>query len=152
LLRHGEAVPHGSRPDAQRELTPKGERQSRIAGDALSRLNVEFDACYTSPKVRARDTARLACEALGVGPVEDDSIAEAFDVDDADTLLRAHGDDACVLVVGHNPDFEQVVCDLTGARVHFKKGGVAVVRLSGSARGDLVVLLRPVELEAIAAI
>jgi phosphohistidine phosphatase len=151
LLRHGEAVPHGARPDAERELTPKGERQSRVAGDALAKLNVEFDACYTSPKVRARDTAVLACEALGVDPVDDESLVEGFDVDDADTLLRAHGDEACVLVVGHNPDFEQVVCDLTGARVNFKKGGVAAVRLSGSARGDLVVLLRPVELEAIAA-
>jgi phosphohistidine phosphatase len=151
LLRHGEAVPHGSRPDAQRELTPKGERQSQIAGAALAKLNVEFDACYTSPKVRARDTAALACKALGIDPVEDGALTEGFDVDDADALLRAHGADACVLVVGHNPDFEQVVCDLTGARLNFKKGGVAAVRLSGSARGDLVVLLRPVELEAIAA-
>jgi phosphohistidine phosphatase len=151
MLRHGEAVPHGSKADADRELTPKGEIQSRTAGKALARLNIEFDACYTSPKVRARDTARLACEALGIEPVDDDSIASGFDVDDIGALLRAHEDGACVLVVGHNPDFAQVVHDLTGGRVDFKKGGVAAVKLGGSPRGELITLLRPVELEAIAA-
>ena len=150
LLRHGEAVPHGSRgDDAARELTPKGEHQARTAGRALARLNVELDACYTSPKVRARDTARLACEALGVGADEVSGLGSGFDRAEAQELLGAHGADACVLVVGHNPDFEQVVHDFTGARVDFKKGGVAAVRLDG-ARAELVVLLRPAELQAIA--
>ena len=53
-----------------------------------------------------------------------------------------------MLVVGHNPDFEQVLYDLTGARVHLKKGGVAAVRLEGR-RGTLLVLLRPRELARI---
>jgi phosphohistidine phosphatase len=152
LLRHGEAVPHGSRPDAERELTPRGEHQSRIAGVALARMAVELDACYASPKVRARDTARLAADELGVDVVEERSVADGFEVRDAQALLAGHGDDACVLVVGHNPDLAQVVHDLTGAIVDFKKGGVAAVRLrrSGGRRGELIALLRPVELEAIA--
>ena len=72
LLRHGEAVPHESKPDAERELTPRGERQAVAAGEGLARLGIEFDACYTSPKVRARDTARLACRALNIEPQEED--------------------------------------------------------------------------------
>ena len=72
LLRHGEAVPHESKPDAERELTPRGERQAIAAGEGLAKLGLEFDACYTSPKVRARDTARLACEALNIEPIEED--------------------------------------------------------------------------------
>src|SRR6059058_161445 len=64
LLRHGEAA-DGS-PDAERPLTKKGERQSRDAGKALKALGVEIDACLTSPKVRAADTAKLACKALGI--------------------------------------------------------------------------------------
>jgi phosphohistidine phosphatase len=43
------------------------------------------------------------------------------------------------------------VHDLTGARVDLKKGGVAAVRLDGTHSGELLVLLRPRELEAIAA-
>src|SRR5215210_5062671 len=130
FLRHGEAVPHGSKPDEARELTAVGERQAAAAGQALARLGVELDACYTSPKVRARDTARLACDALGLQPEDATAVGGDFDREDALELLHAHGDDARVLVVGHEPALSQVVHDLTGANVDFKKGGVAAVRVA----------------------
>jgi phosphohistidine phosphatase len=149
LLRHGEAVPHESKPDADRELTPRGERQAAAAGVGLARLGVEFDACYTSPKVRARDTARLACRALNIEPQAEDALSDGFDREDALELVYRHGADARVLVVGHEPSFSQVVHDLTGARVDFKKGGVAAVRTE-RAGGELLVLLRPRELESLA--
>jgi phosphohistidine phosphatase len=148
LLRHGEAVPHESKPDEERELTPRGERQSDVAGQAIARLGMEFSACYTSPLVRALDTAKLACRALNVEPESRDALGKDFDADAARELLLEHEPDARVLVVGHNPCFEQVVYDLTGARVDLKKGGLAGVRLDGA--GELIALLRPKELEALA--
>jgi phosphohistidine phosphatase len=150
LLRHGEAVPHGSRDDdAHRELTARGERQAAAAGAALARLGIEFAAIYTSPKARAAGTARLAAEALGTQPEEDGLLAGGFDRRDALELVGRHDDDARVLAVGHEPSFSQVVHDLTGGRVDFKKGAVAAIRLEGS-RGELIVLLRPRELESLA--
>ena len=153
LLRHGEAVPHGARDtDDARELTPRGEEQSRHAGQALAALFAEFAAVYASPKVRARDTAALACEALGADPVEHAPLRSGFTAEDALPLLLGEDDGAKVLVVGHEPDFSQVVHDLTGARIDLKKGGLAAVRVDGSgASGQLVLLLRPRELQAIAA-
>jgi phosphohistidine phosphatase len=149
LLRHGEAVPHESKPDDDRELTPRGERQAVAAGEGLAKLGLEFHACYTSPKVRARDTARLACRALNIEPIEEESLADGFSRDDALELLLRHGADARVLVVGHEPSFSQVVCDFTGGRIDFKKGGVAAVRAE-RASGELLALLRPRELESLA--
>jgi phosphohistidine phosphatase len=110
---------------------------------------VEFAACYTSPKVRARDTARLACRALNVEPQDVPVLADGFDRDDALELLLAHDADARVLIVGHNPSFEQVVFDLTGGRVDFKKGGVVATRIERKT-GSLLAILRPRELETIA--
>jgi phosphohistidine phosphatase len=150
LLRHGEAVPHESKPDEERELTPRGERQSEVAGEALAQLGLEFAACYTSPLVRAAGTATLACRALNVEPEERDPVGKEFDADVARELLLEQEADARVLVVGHNPSFEQVVYDLTGARVDLKKGGLAGIRL-GDGPPELIALLRPKELEAIAA-
>jgi phosphohistidine phosphatase len=147
MLRHGEAVPHDSKPDAERELTPRGRAQSEAAGVALAALGEEFAACYASPKVRAWDTAALACEALNVEPTREDALADGFSRVDALALLEAH--EGNVLVVGHDPSFSQVVYDFTGARVDFKKGGVAAIHARRSA-GELLALLRPVELEAIA--
>jgi phosphohistidine phosphatase len=145
LLRHGEAEPHDARPDDERRLTERGEDQSRSAGRALAALELTFQAVYTSPKVRARDSARLACEALGAQPLEHAPLREGFAAGDALELLHA---DERVLVVGHEPDFSQVVSDLTGARIDLKKGGIAGVRMDGG-RGELIALLRPRELDRI---
>ncbi len=150
LLRHGEAVPHDSNPDDERELTARGERQSIAAGEALARLGVEFAACYTSPLVRARGTAVLACGALNVTPEDREVVGKVFDVEAVRELLAEHGEGDRILVVGHNPSFEQVVYDLTGGNVDFKKGAVASIKMTGSARGVLAVLLRPRELESLA--
>ena len=149
LLRHGEAVPHESKPDFDRELTPRGERQSAAAGEALARLGLEFAACYTSPLIRARETAELACKQLNVTPEPRDAIGKGFDHETVSELLTAHSDGERILVVGHNPSFEQVVLDMTGARIDFKKGGVAALRVSGPS-GELIALLRPRELESLA--
>jgi phosphohistidine phosphatase len=139
LLRHGDAA-DGS-PDAERPLTEKGERQSRAAGEALKALGIELDACLTSPKVRAADTARLACEALGIEPQMEPKLAGGpFD---GEALAAGLGNN--VLLVGHDPDFSMAVHALTGAQVRMKKGGLA-----GVEKGELKVMLRPAELKAIA--
>jgi phosphohistidine phosphatase len=138
LLRHGDAA-DGS-PDAERPLTDKGEQQSRVAGQALKRLGVKIDACLSSPKVRAADTAKLACEALGVDVQLEPKLAGGpFH---AEELAAGLGE---VLLVGHDPDFSTAVHDMTGAQVRMKKGGLA-----GVDTGELIVMLRPHELKAIA--
>ena len=149
LLRHGEAEPHGSRTDAERRLTERGEAQSRAAGVALARLQLPIHQIFASPKVRAWDTARLAAEAIGLDVVEHAQLADGFDADEALVLAAAGEADERVLVVGHNPDFEQVVYDLTGARVELRKGALAGVRLRG-AEGELMALLQPRELALLA--
>ena len=148
LLRHGEAEPHDARPDAERVLTARGEDQARAAGRALGALGLTFQQVLTSPKVRARDTARLACESLGLEPEVHEPLSSGFDGRDALALLHASGEDDRLLLVGHNPDLEQVAADLTGGRVELKKGGVAGMRLSG-ASGEIVAVLRPRELDRI---
>lgn len=137
LLRHGDA--EDGAPDAERKLTAKGEQQSRAAGAALAKLGVHLDICLSSPKVRAAETARLACEPLGIEVKLESRLAGgSFD---AEGLAAGLGD---VLLVGHDPDFSVAVRDLTGARTQLKKGGLA-----GIDGNELKVLLRPDELAAI---
>lgn len=140
LLRHGDAEP-GNGDDAARRLTPKGQRQARAAGEALGALGAKIDACLTSPKVRALDTARLACAPLGLAP----EIAEELRGGRFDSLALSAGRGG-VLLVGHEPDFSAEVARLTGGKMKLRKGGLAIV--DGS---TLVALLRPGDLRAIAA-
>jgi phosphohistidine phosphatase len=140
LLRHGDAE-DGS-PDAERPLTEEGREQASVAGAALKALGVRMDACLTSPKVRAAETARIACEQVGVEPnLEPKLSGGPFD---AEALAAGLGNE--VLLVGHDPDFSMAVHSLTGAQVRMRKGGLA-----GVEKGELIVMLRPTELERIAA-
>jgi phosphohistidine phosphatase len=150
LLRHGEAEPHDARPDADRRLTERGEAQSRDAGRALAALGISFALVFTSPKVRARETAVLACKSLGVEPVVHPPLGDGLDVHEALALAAAGGEDARTLLVGHEPDLSQVLHDLTGARVQLKKGGLAGVALQRSIGGEMLALLRPRELRRLA--
>ncbi len=139
LLRHGDAE-DGDGDDAARRLTAKGERQARVAGAALAVLGAGIDTCLASPRARAMETARLACEALGLEP----EAAPELHGGGFDSLALAAGRGE-VLLVGHEPDFSAEVGRLTGAHAKLKKGGLAIV--DGP---TLVALLRPADLAAIA--
>jgi phosphohistidine phosphatase len=106
----------------------------------LKALGVELDVCITSPKLRARRTAELACEALDTPLEEDDRLAGG----DFDPLELAAGRGE-VMLVGHEPDFSSAVALVTGSRVKMKKGGIAAL-------DDhlLHVLMRPKDLKAVA--
>ena len=164
LLRHADAEPHGTREDAERRLTERGERQARLAGEAIALMGVEFEALLSSPKERALRTATVAAQAWSEqqrAKVEVHApLAEGFDARQALAAMSALPSRprtaagqaaplARVLFVGHEPDLSTVVAELTGARIDLKKGGLAVVRIDGGS-GELVVLLRPSELALIA--
>jgi phosphohistidine phosphatase len=172
LLRHADAEPHGARPDSDRRLTTRGEDQARLAGAALARWEVDFEAVLYSPKVRARQTAQLAAERWSESQrallSEHAPLAGGFDAAQALDALASVPPDGRLLVVGHEPDLSHTVAELTGARIDLKKGGLAVVRLleggepkasraplrsqSYVAAGELVLLLRPRELALIAGV
>ena len=138
LLRHADAAE--GRPDEARPLTPRGIEQSRVAGLALAKLGVQIEHCLSSPKRRAMETAQLACESLGVEIITEPALAGSMY--DPERLAAGLGE---TVLVGHNPSISNVLRDMTGARVHLRKGGIAAVQ-----RGELILLMTPTELAAIA--
>jgi phosphohistidine phosphatase len=138
LLRHAEAADGG--PDDGRPLTERGARQADATGTAMARLGTNIDACLSSPKLRAMQTAQRACGPLGVEVTAEPALSgEPFNVHD---LIVGLGD---VLLVGHDPSFSLLLHDLTGTQARMRKGGLAAI-----SKGELIALLRPSELAAIA--
>ena len=138
LLRHADAA--DGAPDDERPLTERGVTQAQDAGHALAALGVPVDTCLSSPKLRAIQTAQQACAPLGVEVTLEPRLSgEPFDAYD---LVAGLGE---VLLVGHDPSFTLTLHDLTGAQARMRKGGLA-----GISKGELVVLMRPAELSAIA--
>lgn len=138
MLRHADAA--DGLPDDERPLTERGVAQAENAGRALERLGVHIDACLSSPKLRAVQTAQHACAPLGIEmTVERRLSGQPFDVED---LIAGLGD---VLLVGHDPSFSLTLHDLTGAQARMRKGGLAAIH-----KGELITLMRPSELAGIA--
>ncbi|HYH92872.1 MAG TPA: histidine phosphatase family protein [Candidatus Saccharimonadales bacterium] len=132
LLRHAHAGDAATwdRPDAERPLSDKGRAQAERLGKHLAAVDAELGLFLTSPKVRARDTAVIVAAALGANVEEDDRLAEGFLVSTLEEILRDHGDPDPVTLVGHDPDFSEVLATLIGAReLPMRKGAVARVEL-----------------------
>jgi phosphohistidine phosphatase len=139
LMRHG-AAEDEARDDASRALTADGVRQAKAAGLALAALGIRPDVCFSSPKLRAVQTAQIACEPLGL-EVDEREALRGGDFDPAE-LADGYRE---ALLVGHEPDLSRAVQATTGARVAISKGG-----LVGIDDSTLVSVLRREEIERIA--
>ena len=117
LVRHGIAQEHGTAgvPDDERRLTPKGEQRVKQVGEALRRLAIDPDRIVTSPLPRARRTAEIIAEVLGVEHRLEDSDALAAGASDASIRewLRSR-DEEILMLVGHNPSLTDLLGLLLG--------------------------------------
>ncbi|MCC7493531.1 MAG: histidine phosphatase family protein [Fimbriimonadaceae bacterium] len=145
FLRHGIAEDFAS-SDAARRLTTEGRARCRQAAAGLAALDVQFTAVWSSPLVRARETAELVLPGHRV------SIREELANAPLDRLFEALSElppDAVVLLVGHEPQLSGAVERLLGVEygaVEMKKAALAQVQIDlrrGSQGGGLLVMLLP---------
>ena len=113
----------------------------------MIRLEIAPEVIVTSPLVRARQTAEIVGEALGVDDkvVDDERLAHGFGRKQLGAILADHPDAESLMVVGHEPEFSATIGELTGGRVACKKGSLARVDVADreSLRGELIWLLQP---------
>jgi phosphohistidine phosphatase len=128
LLRHAHAGDPEAwdGPDERRPLSDKGEKQSDRLGRFLAGIGFQADAIITSPKARAAQTAKLVAHRLGLPVGEDERLGGEVSVGTLEAILRDAGDPVRPVVVGHDPDFTELLAILCGAaRVPMKKGALA---------------------------
>jgi phosphohistidine phosphatase len=116
--------------DAARPLSEKGRRQAERLGALLKSLGIEVDAVISSPKVRAADTARIVGDAIGTTVEIDARLAGGFGLTELRSLLGERGSKARVVLVGHDPDFSDLVASLVGAAIPLRKGALARIELA----------------------
>jgi phosphohistidine phosphatase len=140
ILRHGIAIPHGTPGVAEdeRPLTPKGEKRIKEVGRGLAAFGLQPDRIITSPLPRARRTAQIVAQELGlIDRLETSSVLSA-DSDCQtirDWLREGHPDR--LMIVGHNPSLSDLVGLLLLGEVgkmpfYLKKGSIAALSTSTS--------------------
>jgi phosphohistidine phosphatase len=137
-MRHGQAAePNPGEPDRSRTLTPQGARDIELVGQWLRRIACVPDALVCSPLVRARQTARLVAEALGISKArEDERLAHGCAFAELRAIVSACGAVETVLVVGHQPDMGGLTSALIGGgAVAISPGGIASIEIGRLAPG-----------------
>ena len=157
LLRHAKASRDDpSLKDFDRPLNHRGEDDAKLMGGYLRNEKLVVDAVVSSPARRALTTTELFLKAADISlePALEDRIYEAG----LPQLLRivsemksAH---QTVLLIGHNPGFEELAESLTGQYIRLPTAALAVIDLSvdrwSDARprsGKLRALVTPKELK-----
>ncbi len=145
FLRHGKADwPAWDRPDDERPLNKEGRREMKRIAKFLAGLKLKPMILLTSPLPRARQTAEIAGKALDLEVRQERGLVPGFNVTKLRALFKRVGDKD-VMIVGHEPDFTNVIGALTGGDAKLGKGGIARVDLEGarSTKGQLIWLIPP---------
>jgi phosphohistidine phosphatase len=127
ILRHGRAKDRTGwlAPDAMRPLTGEGRRRTRQVTEAVAPLVRGLSAIYSSPWLRATQTADIAAKAWDLEVEEHHWLAgEGFSARDRIDRLP-HAD---IALVGHEPDLGELIGLLTGGpAIPLKKAGLAIL-------------------------
>lgn len=149
LFRHGLAEDRAlAKPDGDRSLTAEGHAKTKRAARGLLEIFPEADAIFSSPLVRAMQTALWLTKAyrdkLKVN-VTDALMPDADPKKLAD--LIAAQDAVNIIVVGHEPHLTDAFAHFVGIsgslRADLKKAGCIGIRLDESGRGTLEWMLPP---------
>lgn len=150
FLRHGRAdrAAYQGSDDHERPLVPEGMRRSRLTASVLDRLGLQPDLIITSPLLRARQTAQIVADGLGLDDrlQVDDRLGLGFNLAALTAILSGvPGEARDIMLVGHEPGQSMVIGALTGGDVAMRKGALARVDLDPGIplRGQLVWLLQP---------
>jgi len=152
LVRHAIAAERGSEwpDDTKRPLTERGITRFTEEVKGLRRLDVTIDEVFTSPLVRARQTAELLAKGIdGKPPVKVlDPLAPGHTAASVMTHLAKVAKRRRIALVGHEPELGELAAHLIGAgrALPFKKGGICridVGSLSSKRAASLVWFIPP---------
>ena len=132
LLRHAKSSwENASLPDFERPLNKRGMRAAPLIGKFMNEQKLRPDMVLSSPAQRARDTAVLALEAGGIETElrYDERIYEADVPRLLEVIRQIEETRGEVMLVGHNPGFEDLLAYLTGEHRHMATATLARIVL-----------------------
>jgi phosphohistidine phosphatase len=132
LLRHADADTPAASDDA-RALSEKGIDQARKVARFCEAHDMQLSLILSSPLRRALETARPVAAALRAEVVISPWLSSGMHPQAALEELRAYRSQTSVMLVGHEPDFSQLVAFLLGTptnhAIHVRKASLILLEL-----------------------
>jgi phosphohistidine phosphatase len=137
LVRHAIAAERGEEwpDDNKRPLTERGIVRFKDVVRGLKELDFAVDEIFTSPLVRAKQTADLL--AAGVDGKPSVKVLDALAPGHSSSVVVSHLAEASrrrrIALVGHEPGLGELAAHLIGAKrpLPFRKGGVCRIDVEG---------------------
>lgn len=126
FVRHGRAN-HAAASDEKRALSDEGNADMKKMATILANLGIKPKRLFSSPRLRAKETAQYIGDAVKVKPKVDAACDFNFDVDAVAELAKGLSDSSGIMFVGHNPSISAVVEALCGAQVDLPAGAVVCI-------------------------
>lgn len=130
LLRHAKSSwDDAALRDFDRPLAARGERDAPRIGQALCKRGTRPDLIISSPAARAEATIRSVIKAakLDLEPEYDEAIYGASSAELMKLIRHLPDRSFSVLLVGHNPGFEDLVGRLTGSQERMPTAALACI-------------------------
>lgn len=140
--------------DFERPLNERGLRAAHFIGELIARRGIAPQRIVSSPARRAAQTAECVREFANLAaPIKfDERIYEASPLTLFNLIREFDGSVDSVLLIGHNPGFENLVRVLTGETVAMPTAALAKINLPvdawrdlGAGKAKLEFLIRPKE-------
>lgn len=144
FLRHAHAENFAA-SDHDRRLTAEGIQAAHNTADTLKKLDILPVKIFSSPRVRALETAKIVGDTLGIEVEVNEAVNFGFDVDAVDALIQKTDRQSDLMFVGHEPTMSNTIQSISGAQIQMKKSGLARIDILTYAplRGDLIWLVAP---------
>jgi phosphohistidine phosphatase len=151
FLRHGLAGQHGDpkyMDDSLRPLTKEGREKMKLAARGMHTLGLKFDAIFSSPYLRALETAEIVARSYKIENKKiqlTDTLLPPASITELLREVDTHRPKSKnLLCVGHEPHLTTLVsCLLKSKRpldIDFKKGGLCCLSIHQPIRQACAVL------------
>ena len=138
IVRHGIAIDREDPkcpPDPERYLTEEGVEKTKGVAKGVAALGATADLFFTSPYVRASQTAEIFAEALDYSRQKIRRTELLLPGAESTLLFRELGREkqaSTVFLFGHGPHLDDVIATALGSKkrlTSLKKAGVALIEL-----------------------
>lgn len=129
-IRHAQAKSEGYPNDKLHPLSEEGKQVQLKVANRLKEEGIFPDKIWSSPLLRAKQSAEIISEAFSVNVEEKDALGNKFNSKELLQYFTPMPENTTIFLIGHAPSLGEFVNELVGKNIlpeGIKKSGVVII-------------------------